>query len=170
MLHDNQPFDKQKAIRALLEALAPYEPRLVILAGYMRLVTPVLLGHFYAPGRLGVVNIHPADTRAYQGAHGYEYALGMTPGQTERLSETFGVLADPTRLRIVYAIRDQERSVGQIAQLLGLSEPSVSQHLRQLRQLRMVRHRAQGRNRFYQLDDDHVATLLTVSLEHVRGG
>lgn len=88
----------------------------------------------------------------------------------ERLSETFGLLADPTRLRIVFAIRDAERNVGEIAQHLGLSEPSVSGHLRQLRQLRMVRYRAQGRMRFYQLDDDHVCTLLQVCLDHVRGG
>jgi len=93
----------------------------------------------------------------------------IDPTDLAHLSETFGVLADPTRLRIVYAIRDQEMSVGQIARQLGLSEPSVSGHLRQLRQLRMVRYRAQGRMRFYQLDDDHVCTLLEVCLDHVRG-
>jgi DNA-binding transcriptional ArsR family regulator len=54
--------------------------------------------------------------------------------------------------------------------MLSLSEPSVSQHLRQLRQLRMVRYRAVGRRRYYQLDDAHVCTLLDVCLEHVRGG
>lgn len=74
--------------RAVLEALEPYGPRLAVLAGYMRLLTPVLLGHFSAPGRLGVVNVHPADTRAYQGAHGYEFALGLTPESEERLTET----------------------------------------------------------------------------------
>lgn len=96
-------------------------------------------------------------------------AQDLTPDDLGRLSETFGVLADPTRLRIVYAIRDQETSVGEIARQLGLSEPSVSAHLRQLRQLRMVRYRAEGRRRYYQLDDDHVCTLLSVCLEHVRG-
>ncbi len=74
--------------QALLEALAPHGPRLAVLAGYMRLLTPTLLGYFYAEDRLGVVNIHPADTRAYQGAHGYEFALGLTPQSTGRLAET----------------------------------------------------------------------------------
>jgi DNA-binding transcriptional ArsR family regulator len=46
----------------------------------------------------------------------------------------------------------------------------VSQHLRRLRTLRIVRMRAEGRFRYYQLDDDHVKTLLSVCLEHVRGG
>ncbi len=74
--------------RAMLAALAPYEPRMLVLAGYMRMVTPVLLGHFNGPGMLGVVNVHPADTRAYQGVHGYEFALGLTH-RGPRLSETW---------------------------------------------------------------------------------
>jgi phosphoribosylglycinamide formyltransferase-1 len=76
--------------QAILEALAPFDPRLAVLAGYLRIVTPVLLHHFNdrAAGRLGVVNIHPADTRAYQGVHGYEFALGLTPGAPARLDRT----------------------------------------------------------------------------------
>ncbi len=88
----------------------------------------------------------------------------------DALSEIFNALGDPTRLRIIYAIKERERSVGEIADLLDLSQPSVSQHLRRLRHLRVVRLRREGRRHFYQLDDDHVATLLTVSLDHVRGG
>jgi phosphoribosylglycinamide formyltransferase-1 len=73
--------------RAILEALAPYAPRLAVLAGYMRMVTPVLLGYFNSEGRLGVVNVHPADTKAYQGVHGYEFAYGLTK-KGPRLTET----------------------------------------------------------------------------------
>lgn len=80
--------DRAAHERAILEAIAPFGPRLAVLAGYMRLVTPVLLGYFYAEGRLGVLNVHPADTRAYKGTHGYEFALGLTPGAPERLTET----------------------------------------------------------------------------------
>ncbi len=74
--------------RAILEALEPYAPRMAVLAGYMRIITPVLLAHFGGEGRLGVVNVHPADTRAYQGVHGYEFAFGLT-NKGERLAETF---------------------------------------------------------------------------------
>ncbi len=74
--------------RAILKALQPHAPRMVVLAGYMRLVTPVLLGHFNGEGRLGVVNVHPADTRAYQGVHGYEFAFGLT-NKGPRLDKTF---------------------------------------------------------------------------------
>jgi DNA-binding transcriptional ArsR family regulator len=86
------------------------------------------------------------------------------------LAEIFAALADVTRVRIAYAIRTAERSVGEIAERLRLSEPTVSQHLRRLRALRVVRMRQEGRRRFYVLDDEHVETLLSVCLAHVRGG
>ncbi len=97
-----------------------------------------------------------------------DHADALTTAEISDLSEIFAALADPTRVRIIYAIRETERSVGEIARLLRLSEPSVSQHLRRLRSLRIVRMRKDGRFRFYQLDDDHVATLLKVCLEHVQ--
>ncbi|NMB74507.1 MAG: phosphoribosylglycinamide formyltransferase [Myxococcales bacterium] len=75
--------------RAVLDALRPYGARTAVLAGYMRVLSPVLLDAFWDRERElpGVLNIHPADTRAYQGAHGYEFALGLVPG-ARRLSET----------------------------------------------------------------------------------
>jgi DNA-binding transcriptional ArsR family regulator len=93
------------------------------------------------------------------------------PGDRDlaELCETFAGLSDPTRLRIIYTIAQRERSVGEIASELGLSKPLVSQHLRRLRSLRMVRMRPDGQRRYYQLDDDHVTILLSVCLEHVQG-
>jgi phosphoribosylglycinamide formyltransferase-1 len=77
----------------VLELLAPFEPELLVLAGYMRVVTPGLIDAFAARSRRdlalpGVMNIHPADTRLYQGARGYEFALGLLPDHPERLTET----------------------------------------------------------------------------------
>lgn len=95
---------------------------------------------------------------------------GPSTDDLAELSEIFAALADPTRLAIIYAIRASERSVGDIASALGLSEPLVSQHLRRLRALRVVRVRQEGRHRFYQLDDAHVTTLLDVALDHVKIG
>ncbi len=93
----------------------------------------------------------------------------LTAHEISDISEIFAALSDPTRVRIIYAIDAAERSVGEIARLLDLSEPSVSQHLRRLRTLRIARVRKDGRRRYYRLDDDHVETLLAVCLEHVRG-
>lgn len=74
----------------ILRRIEPYQVELVVLAGYMRVVTPTLLKRFSNRrlGLPGVINIHPADTRVYQGAHGYEFALGLLPGHPERLTET----------------------------------------------------------------------------------
>ncbi len=87
--HRGQP-GREAHERAVLEALAPHGPcGLLVLAGYMRVLSPLVLRAFRRPDGLpGVVNIHPADTRAYQGAHGYEFALGLVPGRPARLAET----------------------------------------------------------------------------------
>ncbi|MFH1530779.1 MAG: phosphoribosylglycinamide formyltransferase [Pseudomonadota bacterium] len=54
----------------LVAALSPYRPDLLVLAGFMRVLSSVVIDRW--PG--GIVNIHPADSRTYQGAHGYEWA------------------------------------------------------------------------------------------------
>ncbi len=74
----------------IIRRIEPYRPQAVALAGYMRVVTPLLIDRFYDREKdlPGVINIHPADTRAYQGAHGYEFAMGMLPEHPERLSVT----------------------------------------------------------------------------------
>jgi phosphoribosylglycinamide formyltransferase-1 len=76
--------------REIVERIEPYQVEAVALAGYMRVVTAYLLDAFYnrRKGLPGVINIHPADTRAYQGAHGYEFAMGMLAEHPQRLAET----------------------------------------------------------------------------------
>ncbi len=76
---------------AILDQVAVYEPQLTVLAGYMRLVTPFFLEKFRDPetNMPGVINIHPADTRAYQGTRGYEFALGLAGKERKRLPRTW---------------------------------------------------------------------------------
>lgn len=76
--------------REILKRIQPYDVEAVALAGYMRVVTSCLLDAFYnrEKGLPGVINIHPADTNAYQGAHGYEFALGLLKEHPHRLTET----------------------------------------------------------------------------------
>ncbi len=83
-------------------------------------------------------------------------------------SEIFQMLANPTRLRIVESLSRAELRVTELAELVGSTESAVSHHLRQLRLLRIVRGRRDGRSIYYRLDDEHVATLLDMGLEHVR--
>ncbi len=87
----HRDFPERAAHEAeIVRRIRRYEVELVVLAGYMRVVTNTLLSAFYDSKRClpGVINIHPADTRAYQGAHGYEFALGILPDHPERLTET----------------------------------------------------------------------------------
>ncbi len=84
------------------------------------------------------------------------------------LADTFQVLANPTRLRLVEALSQRELCVCDLAAIAGVSQSAVSHHLRQLRQLRIVRYRKDGRMAYYRLDDEHVATLLQTGIDHVR--
>ena len=86
------------------------------------------------------------------------------------LADLFSALSDPTRLRIISVLLESEMSVGDLAAHLGMSESAVSHQLRGLRQLRLVRSRKDGRQVFYALDDDHVARLYRLGLEHVEHG
>ena len=90
------------------------------------------------------------------------------------LSHTFKMLASPTRLRIVEALAERELCVCDLAAVVGVSQSAVSHQLRQLRQMRIVRYRKDGRLAYYRLDDRHVETLYRTGLEHVqeaaRGG
>lgn len=85
-----------------------------------------------------------------------------------RLRETFRALADSTRLKIIHSLLGLELCTCDLAVIIDMSEPAVSQHLRLLRALRLVRTRRVGKNVLYSLDDSHVRALLDVSLEHVR--
>ncbi len=84
------------------------------------------------------------------------------------MAELFRALADPSRARIVYALLQGEMTTSGLATLLGMSLPSVSQHLRLLRTLRIVRPRREGRLVHYSLDDSHIRLLVTQTLHHLQ--
>ncbi len=84
------------------------------------------------------------------------------------LADTFKVLGDVTRVRILDVLSRQELCVGDIADVLGLSESAVSHQLRLLRNARLVRQRRAGQMVFYALDDHHVVRLFEQGSEHVR--
>lgn len=91
-----------------------------------------------------------------------------SPESLVHLADTFQILANPTRLRIVEALSRRELCVCDLAAVVESSQSSVSHHLRQLRQMRIVRYRKEGRMAYYRLDDDHIAELFRTGLDHVR--
>ena len=84
-----------------------------------------------------------------------------------RLSDLFRVFGDGTRIRILYALFEDEVCVCDLARLLGMTQSAVSHQLRILKQARLIRSRRDGKTVFYSLADDHVRTLLEQGTEHI---
>jgi DNA-binding transcriptional ArsR family regulator len=83
------------------------------------------------------------------------------------LAETFRALGDASRAKILHALLSQEMCVCDLSALIGISESAISQHLRVLRGLRLVRNRKAGRVVYYSLEDACIRTLLAVALTHL---
>lgn len=83
-------------------------------------------------------------------------------------AEVLRLLADPTRLRLVLMLQDDERAVGSLADELGRPITGVSQHLAKLRMARLVSTRRVGTSVLYRVDDDHVRQLVTDTIHHVE--
>ena len=92
----------------------------------------------------------------------------VAPGAVQGLADTFGALADPTRVRILDALSHGELCVCDLAAVLGLSQSAVSHQLRLLRNLRLVRPRRDGRIVFYSLDVQHIISIFKQTLQHVQ--
>ena len=84
------------------------------------------------------------------------------------LAETFQALGDSSRIQIVWALSHGELCVGDLADVLGMSQPAVSHHLRTLRNLKLVKVRREGRTAYYSIDDEHIERLLNEGIEHVE--
>jgi DNA-binding transcriptional ArsR family regulator len=78
------------------------------------------------------------------------YRLGMARAPTT--ADAFNAVAEPRRRQILDQLAGGERSVGDLVQALGLSQPQVSKHLRVLREVDAVQVREQGRQRLYRLN------------------
>jgi ArsR family transcriptional regulator, lead/cadmium/zinc/bismuth-responsive transcriptional repressor len=112
------------------------------------------------PGLCQVTCIHPPDVARARS--------GLVADATYRdLADLFGALADPTRARIVHALLRQELCSCDIAAVAGVSASGASQHLRVLRNLRLVKARRAGKLVYYSLDDAHIALLVQVGLTHL---
>ena len=85
----------------------------------------------------------------------------------QALAETFQLLGDPTRVRIVHALSSGQLCVHEIADHVGISESAVSHQLRLMRAQRIVRGRREGRCVYYTLDDQHILSLYQMGLRHV---
>ena len=84
------------------------------------------------------------------------------------MADLFRVFGDSTRIKILYALHDNELCVQDIASAVQLSQSAVSHQLRVLKDSKLVRFRREGKTVFYALDDDHVRSILSMGMDHIE--
>ncbi len=105
--------------------------------------------------------IHPITVR--------KVAKQMPPeADWGELAEFYKLFSDKTRVGILLALSKSEMCVCDLSMLLKTKQPAISQHLKNLRQMRVVRTRREGKVVFYSLDDDHIHTVLKLGIEHIQ--
>jgi len=93
--------------------------------------------------------------------------------QVSLVVEVFRMLADATRVQVLWSLTHREMSVNELAEHVSKPAPSVSQHLAKLRMARLVRTRRDGTSIFYSLENDHVRQLVidaVFNAEHAGPG
>ncbi len=95
---------------------------------------------------------------------------GVTMDVSMEMADIFKGLSDPVRVSILLEINEKELSVGEIVSILGLSQSLVSNHLRILRQLKLVKTRKHNKFVYYSLIDNHVIEMLKQCKIHVIEG
>lgn len=84
------------------------------------------------------------------------------------VAKDFKILGDLTRVKMLFALSQEELCVCDLASILGLSESAISHQLRLLRDHNLVKYRREGKMAYYSLSDQHVVQLLKMGVEHAR--
>ncbi|MBQ1342218.1 MAG: helix-turn-helix transcriptional regulator [Erysipelotrichaceae bacterium] len=84
------------------------------------------------------------------------------------LAELFKVFGDSTRIKILYALYEQEMCVCDLAEVLNMTISAISHQLRILKQNKLVRNRRDGKSVYYSLDDEHVHKIIAMGKEHIE--
>lgn len=83
------------------------------------------------------------------------------------LADFFKTFGDTTRVKILYALMEQDLCVADLAEAIGVTQSAVSHQLRTLKQSRLVRAKREGKNVVYSLSDDHVHSILDQGMTHI---
>lgn len=83
------------------------------------------------------------------------------------LAELFKVFGDSTRIKILYALFEEELCVQDISMLLSISQSAVSHQLQILKANKLVKYRRDGKTIYYSLADNHVCSIINQGIEHV---
>lgn len=94
--------------------------------------------------------------------------LFLSAQTVDEASRIFKALGDPTRIKILYLLSQEECSVSHITEVLNMTQSAVSHQLSLLRKLRLVKYRREGTTLYYTYDDEHVITVLNQVLTHIK--
>jgi DNA-binding transcriptional ArsR family regulator len=94
-------------------------------------------------------------------------AESLPPDLLQEAAGTFGLLASTMRLHIVWVLAQGECDVGTLAEQVGATLPTVSQHLAKLKLAGLVRARRQGRRQVYVVEDPNLASIVRLLVEHL---
>lgn len=95
----------------------------------------------------------------------------VTKQNTLAVSQIFKALSDDTRIKIAYALSEEdELCVCDVANIVGSTTATASHHLRLLRNLGLAKYRKEGKLVFYSLDDEHVKQLIQIAFTHQQEG
>ena len=86
------------------------------------------------------------------------------------LAELFKVFGDSTRIKILFALFEQEMCVCDIAETLNMTQSAISHQLNILRRSKLVKTRRDGKSVYYSLDDEHVYEIISCGIEHISEG
>src|SRR5690625_3650640 len=84
------------------------------------------------------------------------------------VANLFKALSSPTRIKILYLLKQQKLTVTEISEKLIISQSAISHQLRELKLARLVKNTKQGRKMIYELDDDHIHEMFDIAIEHVK--
>lgn len=84
------------------------------------------------------------------------------------LAELFKIFGDSTRIKILFALLGRELSVGDLAEVLSMTQSAISHQLRVLKANGLVKFRREGKSLIYSLSDEHVTKILNMGLEHIE--
>jgi ArsR family transcriptional regulator len=83
------------------------------------------------------------------------------------LGDLFKIFGDTTRIKIMYALHEDEMCVCAISELLGMTQSAVSHQLKTLKTANLVKSRRDGKTIYYSIADDHVRTIIALGFEHI---
>ena len=85
-----------------------------------------------------------------------------------RLLNFYKLIADSTRIRILFVLDQHEMCVCDIANSLNMTKSAISHQLKALKEYELIKSRKDGKEVFYTLNDEHVTQVFEVALEHIR--